>query len=436
MVNNIIDRQIINDTLMECGVSSINDASIRDVVKVVNTLERKTGVKFIRMEMGVPGLPPSEIGKKAEIKAIEDNAPQFYPMLEGTPELAKQASKFIKNFMDVNLDAKHITPTVGSMQGAYVSFMAATACKKEADTVLFIDPGFSVQKTQMQVIGKPYTSFDIYNYRGEKLEQKLREFMNKGNICAIVYSNPNNPTWVCLTEEELAIIGRLATEYDVIVIEDLAYFAMDFRKDLSHPGKAPFQPTVAHYTDNYILLISSSKLFNYAGQRLGLLCVSDKLFDRNYEGLKERFGSAQLGYTLIYKLIYTQTSGTAHSPQYALAAIFKAANEGELNILSGVQEYGERAHKMKQIYQDAGFHIVYDKDGDENISDGFYFTIIHPTMNADELATTLLHYGVSSLTLKNFGSKREGLRACVSQVSLNDIQILKERINLFKQDYN
>ena len=127
------------------------------------------------------------------------------------------------------------------------------------------------------------------------------------------------------------MIGRLATEYDVIIIEDLAYFAMDFRKDLSHPGEAPYQPSVAHYTDNYMLLISSSKLFNYAGQRLGLLCMSDKLYDRKYDGLKERFGSSKFGYTLIYKLIYTLSSGTAHSPQHALAAILKAANKGEIN---------------------------------------------------------------------------------------------------------
>ena len=86
---------------------------------------------------------------------------------------------------------------------------------------------------------------------------------------------------MCLTEQELQIIGKLATEYDIIILEDLAYFAMDFRQDLSEPGKPPFQPTVAKYTDNYIFMISSSKLFSYAGQRLGLLCISDALFHKN-----------------------------------------------------------------------------------------------------------------------------------------------------------
>lgn len=435
MQNNLIEKQLVESTMAQCGVSDLDDASIRDTVKIANLLEKATGEKFIRMEMGVPGLPPSAIGTEAEINALRQGVAQFYPMLEGYPELAREASRFIKNFMNIGLNAEGIIPTVGAMQASYVAFMALTECYKEKDTILFIDPGFPVQKTQLEVIGKPYITFDIYEHRGEKLEAKLREYLDKGNIAGIVYSNPNNPSWVCLTETELKIIGKLATEYDTIILEDLAYFAMDFRKDLSHPGQAPFQPTVAKYTDNYIFMISSSKLFSYAGQRLGLLCISNALFNKKYEHLKERYHSDKLGYTITYKLIYTQTSGTAHSPQFAVAAILKAANEGKLNILEDVKEYGQRAAIMKKLYQEAGFQIVYDKDGEQEVADGFYFTIQYPGMSGAELAKELLYYGISSITLKGCGSKREGLRACVSQVGLDKMDILKERIERFRRDH-
>lgn len=435
MQNNLIEKQLVESTMAQCGVSDLDDASIRDTVKIANLLEKATGEKFIRMEMGVPGLPPSAIGTEAEINALRQGVAQFYPMLEGYPELAREASRFIKNFMNIGLNAEGIIPTVGAMQASYVAFMALTECYKEKDTILFIDPGFPVQKTQLEVIGKPYITFDIYEHRGEKLEAKLREYLDKGNIAGIVYSNPNNPSWVCLTETELKIIGKLATEYDTIILEDLAYFAMDFRKDLSHPGQAPFQPTVAKYTDNYIFMISSSKLFSYAGQRLGLLCISNALFNKKYEHLKERYHSDKLGYTITYKLIYTQTSGTAHSPQFAVAAILKAANEGKLNILEDVKEYGQRAAIMKKLYQEAGFQIVYDKDGEQEVADGFYFTIQYPGMSGAELAKELLYYGISSITLKGCGSKREGLRACVSQVGLDKMDILKERIERFRREH-
>lgn len=435
MQNNLIDKQLVEAIMAQCGVDNLDNASIRDTVKIANLLEKATGEKFIRMEMGVPGLSPSRIGTEAEIQALQQGVAQFYPMLEGYPQLSEEASRFVKNFMDIDIRPESIIPTVGTMQASYVAFMALTECYQEKDTILFIDPGFPVQKTQLEVIGKPYITFDIYEYRGKKLEAKLREYLDKGNIAGIIYSNPNNPSWVCLTTEELQIIGRLATEYDTIILEDLAYFAMDFRKDLSHPGQAPFQPTVAKYTDNYIFMISSSKLFSYAGQRLGLLCISDALFNKKYEHLKERYKSEKLGYTITYKLIYTQTSGTAHSPQYAVTAILQAANEGKLNILADVKEYGKRAEIMKNLYRNAGFEIVYDKDGEEEVADGFYFTIMYPGMSGAELAKELLYYGISSITLKGCGSKREGLRACVSQVGLDKMSILEERIGRFEKDH-
>lgn len=48
--------------------------------------------------------------------------------------------------MDIDINPAHIIPTVGAMQASYTAFMALTECKSGKDTVLFIDPGFPVQK--------------------------------------------------------------------------------------------------------------------------------------------------------------------------------------------------------------------------------------------------------------------------------------------------
>ncbi|WP_059026502.1 aminotransferase class I/II-fold pyridoxal phosphate-dependent enzyme [Gabonibacter massiliensis] len=436
MQNNLIDTKIVDQKLELCGIRDMEDATIRDIVKVVNMIEAESGEKFIRMEMGVPGLPPSSIGIQAEIDALRQGVAQFYPMLEGHKEFKEEGSKFVKNFMDIEIKPEGIVPTVGSMQACYASFMAVTECQKGKDTVLFIDPGFPVQKTQMQVIGKPFESFDVYNYRGDKLRDKLEEHLSKGNIAAILYSNPNNPAWICFTEKELQIIGQLADKYDVIVLEDLAYFAMDFRKDLSKPGVPPFQATVAKYTSNYIVMISGSKLFSYAGQRLGIMCISNALYNRKFENLQQRFGGlGTLGYTLVNRIIYTLSSGTTHSCQYAMSAILKAANEGRINILDGVREYAERAHAMKTLFTRYGFEIVYDKDIDQPIADGFYFTIIYPGMTGAELTKEILYYGISAIPLRDTGSKKQGLRACVSQTALDRMLALEERLKAFQADH-
>jgi aspartate/methionine/tyrosine aminotransferase len=435
MKHSVIENAVVDSKLQEVGIHNMDNATIRDIVKTANLISQATGTEFIRMEMGVPGVPPPEIGVSAEIEALRNGVAQFYPLIDGIPELKTEASRFFKNFANIDIKPEHIIPTVGGMQASYTAFMAVTNLYKERDTLLFIDPGFSVQKLQMQVIGKPYKTFDIYDYRGSKLKAKLEEYVEQGNICAILYSNPNNPTWVSLTSEELQIIGEIANKYDILILEDLAYFAMDLRQDLSKPGEPPHQQSVARYTDNYICLFSASKLFSYAGQRLGLICISDAVFDKKYPALKERFNTEQLGYTIIYRLIYTLSSGTAHSPQYAVAAILKAANDGKLNITEGVREYGKRAEAMKELFLANGFNIVYKKDGDENIGDGFYFTITYPGFSGGELAKELLYYGISSLPLKPCGSTREGLRACVSQIGMEKIPILKERLERFAKDH-
>ena len=430
-----IDQELVSKSLDRLRISDIGNASIREIVGLVNLIEEESPEKFIRMEMGVPGLPPSQIGVEAEIEALKAGVAAIYPNIEGVKSLKQEASRFVKLFMDVDVSPSGCVPTVGSMQATYAALLVASNVDKKKDTVLFVDPGFPVQKQQMMVMGCKYESFDVFNYRGQKLREKLESILCKGHINSIIYSNPNNPSWICLTETELQIIGELSIKYDVIILEDLAYFAMDFREDLYTPGKPPYQATVAKYTDNYVLFISSSKIFSYAGQRIAFMAISDKLYAREYENLKERFQSNNFGNAIILRVLYAVSSGTSHSGQYAMAAMLKAANDGQYNFVAETKEYGEKAKIMKRLFLDNGFKIVYEKDGSEAIADGFYFTIQYPSMSAGELLSNLIYYGVSAITLKNTGSDLEGLRACVSHVSRSQFGDMEDRLKQFHADF-
>jgi aspartate/methionine/tyrosine aminotransferase len=234
----------------------------------------------------------------------------------------------------------------------------------------------------------------------------------------------------------LQVIGELATKYEVIVLEDLAYFGMDFRKDYSQPGQPPFQPTVAHYTDNYILFISSSKAFSYAGQRIGMMVISDSLFCYQSKHLIPWYGNPTFGAAMIFGSVYALSSGTAHSAQYALAAILKAANDGTFNFVEVVKEYGEKAAIMKKLFTDNGFRIVYDKDDGVPIADGFYFTYSYPGFEGEQLLAEMLYYGISAIALSITGSERtEGIRACVSLVKRTQFADLEKRLRAFMDDH-
>lgn len=431
-----IDYQIVSDKIKASGLKSVGTSSIREIKKLVDEIEKESGEKFIRMEMGIPGIPPEKLGVAGQIEALQRGVAAKYPDIQGIPELKSEISQFVKLFMDVDVNAEGCLPTVGSMQGSFASFLIMSRLFKERDTTLFIDPGFPVHKGQHRVLGRKFASFDVYNYRGEKLREKLESYFKTGKIHSVLYSNPNNPSWICFTEDELKIIGELATQYDVVVMEDLAYFGMDFRKDYSVPGKAPFQPSVAHYTDNYILFISSSKVFSYAGERIGMMVISNKLFNTRFEDLLEFYPSSQFGYAMVFGTLYPLSSGTSHSAQYALAAMLKAANSGEWNIIESVLQYGEKAKIMKKLFTDNGFEIVYDTDIDEPIADGFYFTFSYPGMDAEELLNELVYYGISAISLLITGSERnEGIRACTSLVQPAQFGDLEDRLKKFKADH-
>jgi aspartate/methionine/tyrosine aminotransferase len=431
-----ISDSIIKPIRDKMGLQSLGYASIREIVALVNRIEAKTGMKFIRMEMGVPGLPAPSVGIEAEIKALQDGVAAIYPDIAGLPALKKEASRFIKLFLNVDIDPAGCVPTVGSMLGSMLCFLVANRNDRTKEGTLFIDPGFPVQKQQVKMLGHDYYSFDVYNYRGKKLRAKLESYLETGKVSSLLYSNPNNPAWICLNEDELATIGELSRKYDVIVIEDLAYFGMDFRKDYSNPGKPPFQPTIANYTADYVILISSSKIFSYAGQRIGIMAISDHLFNRSYPDLLRYYSTDRFGHSAIFGALYGLSAGVAHSVQYGLAALLKAVNDGTIRFRETLSEYSEKANIMKGMFTGNGFRIVYDKDLDELIGDGFYFTISYPGMTGEQLLDELLHYGISAITLDTTGSeRREGLRACVSQVPRTLFSDLEHRLKRFHEDH-
>ena len=434
--------KVFNDSLVAeaCrfnNVTDLSNATIGEVLLVAQYLEKKTGIPFIRMDQGSPGLPINKYGVEAEKRALDKGIGSQYPAAAGIQELKDAASRFIKAFIDISVRARSCVPTTGSVSASFGSFIACTQRIPGKDKVLFIDPGFPIQKSQLRVLGVEWKEFDIYPYRGaEKLAPKLEEELAAGDVAAIIYSNPNNPAWICLDEDELEVIGKMATKYDVVVLEDLAYFCMDYRRDLSHPGKAPFVPTVARYTDNYILMLSASKIFSYAGQRIALCCISDKLYDRQYPPLAQRYKDAGVfGVTLTASILYMITSGCTATTQYGYAEMLNLSCDGVINFVEDTREYERRAHRMKEIFCRHGFHVVYDRDVTDNVGDGFFFTLGYGDMTGEQLVVELMHYGVSCICLSTTGSHKCGVRGCVSRMREELYSVLDERMAAFEEDH-
>ena len=427
----------LGKVLERMEIADIAQATIRQSGDIARTLEQESGTEFLHLEMGIPGLPPHEAGVEAECAALRQGVASLYPNMFGIPALKNAASRFVRAFLDVDIAPKGCIPTVGSMQGSFCAFLLSSQLDPQKDTILFIDPGFPVQRSQVSLLNIRSESFDIYEHRAEKLGPKIESYLSTGRIAAIVYSNPNNPAWTNLTDEEYRILARMAEKHDVIIMEDLAYLGMDFRQRFGVPYTEPFVPTVAKYTDRYVLLVSASKIFSYAGQRIAMVCMSPAVADRRYEFFEKFYEMPTFGDAYIYGVLYCASSGTAHSSQYAFAEMMKAAVEGKLDFVDTSKEYGRRAAIAKRMFLENGFHIVYDRDGDQPISDGFFFTVGYRDMKGDELQKELLRYGISTISLPSTGSRQQGVRVCVSMLcDEGSFTRLSDRLETFALDHS
>ncbi|NLD21977.1 MAG: pyridoxal phosphate-dependent aminotransferase, partial [Bacteroidales bacterium] len=62
MKNNFVPIDTANKLFKESGHHVVGNAGIREIKKLADQLEAASGVHFIHMEMGNPGLPAVQVG--------------------------------------------------------------------------------------------------------------------------------------------------------------------------------------------------------------------------------------------------------------------------------------------------------------------------------------------------------------------------------------
>jgi aspartate/methionine/tyrosine aminotransferase len=432
-----LDRDAVR-AVLDRQPFDVRRASIREMNRLVNAIEEAFGLRFVRMEFGIPGLPVHPIAIEAEHAALRDrHVGHVYAPFDGVPVLKREAARFVRLFMGLDVPPESCIPTVGAMQGCFASLLLASQLEAGRRTVLLLAPGFPVNLLQLRILGLESARIDFYDHRGERLLRAVEERVARGDVAAMLWSSPNNPSWICLTDGELAGLARIAEAHRVLAIEDLAYFGMDTREDYLVPGRPPYQPTILRHTSRAISILSSSKMFSYAGQRVAIALLPPELMSARCPDLAPRLGSAILGHAFLHGTLYPVTASVPESTQYGLAALLRAASDGDRSLFAPAREYARRAALLKPMFLDAGFRLVYDRDLDRPLADGFYFTIAHPRFaHGADLLIELLHYGVSAITLETTGSSRiEGLRACVSLIGDEEMTVLRERLERFRADH-
>ena len=80
-----IKKELVDKLISDLGITDFAKATIREVKQVAAQAEKASGVEFIKMEMGIPGLPAAQVGVDAQVKALQDGIAHSYPDIQGYP---------------------------------------------------------------------------------------------------------------------------------------------------------------------------------------------------------------------------------------------------------------------------------------------------------------------------------------------------------------
>lgn len=138
----VFSEELVAEACKAGSVENLAEATIGEVLLVAKYIEDQTGIPFIRMDQGSPGLPMNKIGIEAEKRALESGIGSQYPAADGVKELKEAASRFVKAFIDIDITPRSCIPTTGSVAASFGSFIGCTQRIPGKNKILFIDPGF------------------------------------------------------------------------------------------------------------------------------------------------------------------------------------------------------------------------------------------------------------------------------------------------------
>ncbi|MEQ8798618.1 MAG: alanine transaminase [Salinisphaeraceae bacterium] len=243
------------------------------VFSIVNDLKkaaRARGEDIIDLGMGNPDQPTPQhiVDKMVEVTQRGDT--HRYSVSRGIPRLRLAICDWYKRRYDVELDPdSEAIVTIGSKEGL-AHLMLATL--ERGDQVLVPNPAYPIHPYGAVIAGADVRHVQLTPGSDffEELEKAIKESWPRPKMMLLNF--PCNPTTECATFEFFEKAVAMAREYDLWIVQDLAY------ADLVFDGhEAPSILQVPGAKEVAVESFSLSKSYNMPGWRVGFLCGNPTL---------------------------------------------------------------------------------------------------------------------------------------------------------------
>ncbi|NDC37200.1 MAG: pyridoxal phosphate-dependent aminotransferase [Proteobacteria bacterium] len=237
---------------------------IRKLAPFANAAKAR-GVKVYHLNIGQPDIKSPQLFFEG-LRGFADPVVAYEPAI-GNERLCKAWSAYMNRSLGLATTPSQFLITAGASEALLYAF---AACCDPGDEILVFDP------TYANYIGLAYTAGVAVRALASRIETgfalpPIKEIQAAltARTKAIVVCNPNNPTGVVYSREELKSLIELCDTAGIFLIADEAYreFTYDGREFLSVYHLAPNHP-------NLIIVDSLSKRFSLCGARVGCLISS------------------------------------------------------------------------------------------------------------------------------------------------------------------
>lgn len=209
------------------------------------------------------------------IEGVKEGGSQAYTVYRGKITIREYLANKISEFMGTNIDPDNMILTPGT-QGAL--FLAMGANISRGDKVAIVEPDYFANRKLVNFFEGELVPISMnhmaYNDRAGLDLSELEEAFKSGTKL-FVFSNPNNPTGVIYSNEEILTIAKLAKRYDATLIVDELYSRQVFD---DHPYMHLCEQE--EIPENLVTIIGPSKTESLSGYRLGLAFGSADIIDR------------------------------------------------------------------------------------------------------------------------------------------------------------
>ena len=303
------------------------------------------GRKIYHLNIGQPDIETP----KAYFDAVKhfDLPVLAYAPSPGIPELIEAIRKYYAD-LGMHFDAGDILITNGGSEALQITM---NCILDDGDEILIPEPFYPNYNTMAYTCGAsihpiPTSPHDGYHYADRaKVEAEINE-----HTCAIMVTNPGNPTGAVLTPEEMRMLVDVAKAHDLFIIGDEAY------REFVYAGE-PLQ-SMGQFEDaaeNVIVIDTVSKRFSACGARIGCM------ISRNKELMAQAMKYAQCRLSVPTLDQVAAAALYTVGPDYFAAVRLsrQQARDNAVNLLQEAMSYSESskeaesAVELEQIVQTA-----------------------------------------------------------------------------------